>query len=119
MIYSENAKLADLATTLAYKILGEKALQANIDIDYDEELDVEAQIIQVDSDEYEITIRPNVENLRTALAHELIHVKQYLEGRLADTDLGQFWEGRFIDTSKVAYSELPWEVEAHALEGNY
>jgi hypothetical protein len=119
MIYSGDQNLLDLATELAYKILGEKGLNLNIDVDYDEELDVEAQVIQVDKDEYEILLRDDVENLRTALAHELIHVKQYAEGRLADTNLGMFWEGKFIDTNKVKYSDLPWEVEAHALEGNY
>ena len=119
MITACDLKTLNLATELAIKILGKDALLANVDIDYDEDLDVEAQMINVGDSEFEITLRPNVEDLRIALAHELIHVKQYLDGRLVETDLGMFWEGKFIDNTKVIYSELPWEKEAHKLEGNF
>lgn len=119
MIFSENKKLLTLAEELATKILGEQlAFDTDIEIEYDKELDVEAEVYNMDG-EFTINIRPELENLRTAIAHELIHVKQYLDGRLVDTDLGQFWEGKFIDTNRVRYIDLPWEKEAHALEGNY
>lgn len=119
MITAFDIKTLNLVTQLAQKILGKEAFIVNIDVDYDEDLDVEAQLINVGKNEFEITLRPDVENLRTAIAHELIHVKQYVEGRLAETNLGMFWEGKFIDTNKVGYIDLPWEVEAHELEGNY
>ena len=45
------------------------------------------------------------------LFHELVHVKQYVEGRLCDDTI---WDG--IDYSGVDYVELPWEQEAHELE---
>jgi len=42
------------------------------------------------------------------LFHELVHFKQYISGEL----MGNTWMGQEIDTTKVPYALLPWEVEA-------
>ena len=47
--------------------------------------------------------------IKTVL-HEMIHVKQYAEGRLTQTE----WMGR--PHPDLPYRELPWEIEAYARE---
>lgn len=59
------------------------------------------------------------------LAHELAHVKQYIEGRLRhgkrETEAGHFWkptregEGQFFPYATTDYWTSPWEVEAREL----
>jgi len=64
----------------------------------------------------------------TALSHELIHVKQYLEdGFSVDRENNQiFWENHFFmplselvrmikEKREDAYRQLPWEFEAQLL----
>ncbi len=47
--------------------------------------------------------------IKTVL-HEMIHVKQYAEGRLTQTE----WMGK--PHPDLPYRELPWEIEAYARE---
>ena len=44
------------------------------------------------------------------LAHEMIHVKQYMKGEMSD-DPKALWHGRNHDNTP--YTKQPWEVEAH------
>lgn len=91
-----------------------------LDISVDPELDVEAEMIQIDDDHYEINLRSiDVEHLRTTVAHELIHVHQYVRGDLIDYNGKMFWKGEVVDTSVVPYMELPWEIEAYLNEEKY
>ena len=45
-------------------------------------------------------------NQMIALAHEMIHIKQYMKGELSSTHTPK----------KIPYSKQPWEIEAHARE---
>lgn len=49
-----------------------------------------------------------------AVAHEMVHVKQYVYGEL--NEQMSSWLGQKIDCDKVDYFEQPWEVEAYNLE---
>lgn len=51
--------------------------------------------------------------LRT-LFHELVHVHQHVRGDLRDKGPLRLWKG--IDCSELDYDDLPWELEAHAME---
>ena len=54
--------------------------------------------------------------LRT-LAHELVHVKQYIVGELSWRDAGLLWKGvNHNPLNLLHYYELPYEVEAHGRE---
>ena len=54
--------------------------------------------------------------LRT-LAHELVHVKQYIRGELSWRDAGLLWHGKSFDPKNLLnYYELPYEIEAHGRE---
>lgn len=68
-----------------------------------------------------ITLNPLC-NRAAALAHELVHLKQYLLGELKDVEVDNkfhtYWMGEFytdkltFDMSTEEYYFLPWEVEA-------
>ena len=60
-------------------------------------------LIEINSRMREVSI------IKTVL-HEMIHVKQYAEGRLTQTE----WMGR--PHPDLPYRELPWEIEAYARE---
>lgn len=49
------------------------------------------------------------------LSHELIHLKQYHEGRLQKVDNRLMtWEGETLDGMNIPYKQRPWEAEAFA-----
>lgn len=56
-----------------------------------------------------------------ALAHELVHAKQYLSGELKDLPKGRgyevVWRGnKFKWRNNMALARQPWEAEAYRLE---
>ena len=65
-----------------------------------------------DQDETVITIakRLSKNEIIKTLFHEMVHVKQYTDGRL---DQNFTWKGQTYD---CAYVDLPWEIEAHEME---
>jgi predicted metallopeptidase len=62
----------------------------------------------------EISSNINTSDMVTTIFHELVHVKQIIDGRL-DED-GRTWKGKTYDTTKTPYKELPWEIEAFRLQ---
>lgn len=65
-----------------------------------------------DEDEIILTIAKRLspkDAIRT-LFHELVHVKQHIDGRL---EYGYKWRGQVYECD---YNDLPWEVEAYDLE---
>ena len=53
-----------------------------------------------------------VEKLKT-IAHEMVHVKQYVRNELNDEM--NTWKGRYVDSDAIDYNDQPWEVEANQL----
>lgn len=52
------------------------------------------------------------EKLKT-LAHEMVHVKQYIRGEL--NEQMSVWRGHKVDSDEIPYAEQPWEVEAESV----
>jgi len=53
----------------------------------------------------------------TTLAHELVHVKQYLVGDLTWRDKGMLWKGEiFAPEYLTDHLEAPYEIEAYGRE---
>ena len=54
------------------------------------------------------------------LAHECIHVAQYLSGdlrvKLEGDSMVTRWKGSRVDETLLAYEDLPWEIEAYGLQ---
>ena len=56
-------------------------------------------------------------DMATVIAHELIHVKQYQDGRLEDKGSLQIgWEGETYIFDAENYAAQPWEAEAYSLQ---
>jgi hypothetical protein len=53
------------------------------------------------------------EKMLTYIAHEMVHVKQYLKGQLSQTRSGlQLWKGKKVN-AEIPYHRCPWELEAY------
>ena len=66
--------------------------------------------------EFLIELHPYIsgkEILKT-LAHEFVHVKQYVYEELNEEETQ--WQGKPFDSDAVDYFELPWEIEAYGRE---
>jgi hypothetical protein len=61
------------------------------------------EVRQTDSEE---------EKLKT-LAHEMVHVRQYIRGELNEEM--SVWRGRKVDSDEIPYAEQPWEIEAESI----
>ena len=49
------------------------------------------------------------------LAHEMVHLKQFVRGELCDYETGRVqWKTRSF--GRVHYNDQPWEKEAYRLE---
>lgn len=64
------------------------------------------------------------DRILTCIAHEMVHVKQYLYGELSYTDNDPVWKGEhydfdhYINTTGAEHAKLiPWEKEAYRLQG--
>ena len=71
-------------------------------------------------DDREFTIRIDtglsLTQMAITAAHEMVHVQQYLSGRMQQIDGNTIrYEGVDYDVN-MEYSERPWEIEAHKLE---
>lgn len=72
---------------------------------------------------YDIVISSNMgrkESLRV-LAHETVHVWQYITGKMRDlygqSNRGKvLWKNKMLENSDSAYYNLPWEKEAFAMQ---
>ena len=68
---------------------------------------------------FEVRISPNQNRLNTlgTLAHEMVHVKQYVNGELKQYVMREGWRWKnkvmMDDDEGMYYSKLPWEREAY------
>lgn len=52
----------------------------------------------------------NDEDFLMTIAHELVHVRQYVRGDLNEEM--SYWRGASVKASEIPYAEQPWEIEA-------
>lgn len=66
--------------------------------------------------EFLIEIHPGIGayNILSTLAHEMVHVKQLIEGETND-DLS-IWKGKRVNSDALDYWHHPWEIDAHGRE---
>lgn len=62
--------------------------------------------------DFKVEIHPGigVRNIFETLAHEMVHVKQYVDGELNDTMTN--WRGKKVNSDNIEYWSQPWELEA-------
>jgi hypothetical protein len=81
----------------------------------DNELVLEAAIIGNGTQFVIYVSNMNRDKAIRVLSHELIHLKQYSDGRLAVTDSAIVWNGAslpFDAIREIRYIDRPWEMEA-------
>ena len=63
-----------------------------------------------------IEVHPGIEvrNILSTLAHEMVHIKQFICGE-TDDQLS-VWKGKRFDSDKIDYWLHPWEIDAHGRE---
>ena len=66
--------------------------------------------------EFLIEIHPGIgaRRILETLAHEMVHVKQYIHNE-TDDQLSM-WRGKRVDSEKVEYWSHPWEIDAYGRE---
>lgn len=101
---------SDITVFLVKDLYEKEGIKGDIDFDMDDDSDHMAFDIRLDSS-------MNMQALIRALAHELVHVKQYLRKEIED---GRYmcvlWKGkRYVRTSSN-YWDYPWEIEAYGRE---
>ena len=87
-----------------------------VNIEFKKTLDNDAQgLCSGDKEVALISINKSLPFLRQmqALAHEMVHAKQFLRGELGHVKNELSWKGK---VAKVAYMDAPWEIEAYKLE---
>lgn len=68
--------------------------------------------------EIEISNKLGYKPTMSALAHELVHVKQYAKGELKDYMVHKWcrWKDEIFQVDDIDYWEAPWEIEAFGRE---
>ena len=68
--------------------------------------------------ELDASMKHSIGQILTWLAHEMVHMKQFVRGELFDYEIGQRvqWKSKTYKTS-MSYNKQPWEREAYRLEG--
>ena len=66
--------------------------------------------------ELDASMKYRFDEILTWLAHEMVHLKQFVRGELFDYETGRVqWKSRTY--GRVHYDDQPWEKEAYRLEG--
>ena len=66
--------------------------------------------------ELDTSMKNSFDQILTWLAHEMVHLKQFVRGELYDYATGNVqWKSRTY--GRVHYNDQPWEKEAYRLEG--
>jgi len=65
--------------------------------------------------ELDASMRYKFDQILTWLAHEMVHLKQFVRGELCEYETGRVqWKSRSF--GRVHYDDQPWEKEAYRLE---
>lgn len=77
----------------------------------------DAFVERLDDRHYEIYVNPRRKKTRQliSLAHEFVHIKQYVLNEMSDDDNGIIWKGMLYEQDKI-YEVIPWEDEAYTRE---
>ena len=70
---------------------------------YDDEDCISIILMEIDSTQ-------SRNEMINTLAHEMVHVKQYITGELSE-DL-DVWKGKNVNSDDIDYDDQPWEIEA-------
>lgn len=125
---TENYDELNDAVSLINYISDLYGLDAEINIEINDDEAYEACVVNCGAGLYELIISPSLLDpsrsieLLTTVAHEMIHVKQYELGELVGDTSTQTWTYKGVKhdwsggVPRSVYYSAPWEVEAYGLE---
>jgi hypothetical protein len=63
-----------------------------------------------------IEVHPGIQvrNILSTLAHEMVHIKQFIYGET--NDQLSVWKGKRVNSEQMDYWIHPWEIDAHGRE---
>ena len=99
-----------------------KPIYIEVEIALDDDISpAKALVHQEDEDTFFMSIADSVcddfEELAYCVAHECVHMKQYLRNEVVDLAVDRKkWKGKLYNLTEVNYADLPWEQEANLLE---
>ena len=93
-------------------------LYLTVEVDY---ADSKGSAHKVSKNEYTITLSRTLGKrpLFATLAHEIVHVKQFVLGELRSVQKAFIWDGKRFPVGKdddYIYFDSPWEIEAYGRE---
>lgn len=111
---SLNISLVDKAMTTVMQAFD--FANSVITVDFSEDFtDGQCGFADYDDEEYIVYLNPDLsdEQLVRTLIHEMVHIHQYISGRLVHDGPDTYWDGIQYDGE---YHKLPWEIDAYAWE---
>lgn len=65
---------------------------------------------------FSIEVHPGIgaHTILETIAHEMVHIKQFITGETNDSL--SVWKGKRIDSDTIDYWSHPWEIDAHGRE---
>ena len=57
-----------------------------------------------------------MEQLIQTIAHEMVHIKQFVKGQIFYKGRSMYWLGNRVVKSKINYYDHPWEIDAWSKE---
>lgn len=98
-------------------------ITVQVEVALDEDIgDASGLVDDMDDNEFVIylnqsLLNDDVELFRT-VAHECVHIKQYIKKELEHINLNfTKFRGSIVNSEEVAYNDRPWEIEAYEIEG--
>lgn len=111
-----------LTRLAGYQVASQLTVVVKIRKNLFEEENAKADCIWDDDEHREFEVRIDSSMTTVAmlrcLAHECVHIWQYVSGKMRDTDSISIikWNGKKIDRRHTDYFDLPWELEAYSRE---
>ena len=57
-----------------------------------------------------------MEKLIQTIAHEMVHIKQFVKGQITYKGRSMYWLGNRVVKSRINYYDQPWEIDAWSKE---
>ena len=99
-------------------IIHELKIPSNVTVTFEKSEDLSGGCIELDDDTFSVEIPTiktgDIRELAAFVIHEMKHVEQYANGKLAQ---GNMWKGTKMDG--VDYLDQPWEIEAYEFENEH
>lgn len=96
-------------------LIHELNIPDNVSVTFEKSEDASGGCIELDDDLFSVEIPTiktgDVHELASFVIHEMKHVEQYANGKLAQ---GNMWKGTVMNG--VDYLDQPWEIEAYEFE---